>query len=67
MGPIMEHLESVLPEDAIICNGAGNFATWMHRFHRFRRFATQGAPTSGSMGYGVPAASRPNISFPSAR
>jgi len=55
MGPIMEHLEQVLPEDAIICNGAGNFATWMHRFHRYRRFNTQAAPTSGSMGYGLPA------------
>ena len=55
MGPIMAHLEKVLPEDAIICNGAGNFATWMHRFHRYRRFNTQAAPTSGSMGYGLPA------------
>ena len=55
MGPIMAHLESVLPEDVIICNGAGNFATWIHRFHRFRRFNSQAAPTSGSMGYGVPA------------
>ena len=51
----MSHLEAVLPEDAIICNGAGNFATWMHRFHRYRRFNTQAAPTSGSMGYGLPA------------
>ena len=51
----MEHLESVLPKDAIICNGAGNFATWMHRFHRYRGFNTQAAPTSGSMGYGLPA------------
>ncbi len=64
MGPIMEHLEKVLPEDAIICNGAGNFATWMHRFHRFRRFATQGAPTSGSMGYGVPAGVAAKHLFP---
>ncbi|MFC5387519.1 thiamine pyrophosphate-binding protein [Aquamicrobium segne] len=55
MGPIMNYLENVLPQDAIICNGAGNFATWMHRFHRFRRYNTQGAPTSGSMGYGLPA------------
>jgi acetolactate synthase-1/2/3 large subunit len=54
MGPIMAYLESVLPEDAIIANGAGNFATWIHRYHRFRRFNTQAAPTSGSMGYGVP-------------
>jgi acetolactate synthase-1/2/3 large subunit len=55
MGPIMEYLEETLPEDAIICNGAGNFAIWMHRFHRFRRYNTQAAPTSGSMGYGLPA------------
>ena len=55
MGPIMAHLEKVLPEDAIICNGAGNFATWMHRYHRYRRYNTQAAPTSGSMGYGLPA------------
>ena len=55
IGPIMSYLEGTLPEDVIICNGAGNFATWMHRFHRHRRFNTQAAPTSGSMGYGLPA------------
>ncbi|WP_336067925.1 thiamine pyrophosphate-binding protein [Nitratireductor rhodophyticola] len=64
MGPIMEYLESVLPEDAIFTNGAGNYATWVHRFHRFRRFATQGAPTSGSMGYGMPAAVAAKALFP---
>ncbi|MDN5928389.1 MAG: thiamine pyrophosphate-binding protein [Hyphomicrobiales bacterium] len=56
MGPIMKYLESVLPEDAVITNGAGNYATWIHRFYRFRRFGTQAAPTSGSMGFGTPAA-----------
>ncbi len=56
MGPIMAWLEETLPEDAIICNGAGNYATWIHRYHRFRRYNTQAAPTSGSMGYGTPAA-----------
>ena len=56
MGPIMRHLEHVLPENAILCNGAGNYATWVHRFHRFRLYGTQAAPTSGSMGYGTPAA-----------
>jgi acetolactate synthase-1/2/3 large subunit len=56
MGPIMDYLEKALPQDAILTNGAGNYATWVHRFHRFRRFATQAAPTSGSMGYGTPAA-----------
>ncbi|TEA77575.1 thiamine pyrophosphate-binding protein [Allopusillimonas ginsengisoli] len=56
MGQVMSHLASVLPSDAIMCNGAGNFATWLHRFHPFTRFGTQLAPTSGSMGYGLPAA-----------
>ena len=64
MGPIMEYLEGALPENAIICNGAGNFATWMHRFHRFRRYCTQAAPTSGSMGYGLPAGVGAKSVFP---
>ena len=45
-----------LPPDTIVANGAGNYATWVHRFYPFERFGTQLAPTSGSMGYGVPAA-----------
>lgn len=49
-------LRERLPADAVVCNGAGNFATWIHRYHRFRAFGTQLAPTSGSMGYGLPAA-----------
>ncbi|WP_029030332.1 thiamine pyrophosphate-binding protein [Salinarimonas rosea] len=56
MGAVMAHLGEVLPADAILCNGAGNYATWIHRFHAFTRYGTQLAPTSGSMGYGVPAA-----------
>ncbi len=56
MWDVMQHLESVLPPDAILTNGAGNYATWVHRFHRYRGFRTQLAPTSGAMGYGVPAA-----------
>lgn len=56
MGEIMLYLRDRLPADAIMTNGAGNYATWLHRFHRFTRFGTQAAPTSGSMGYGVPAA-----------
>lgn len=56
MAEIMVYLNARLPADAILCNGAGNYATWVHRFYRFRRFGTQLAPTSGSMGYGVPAA-----------
>jgi len=64
MGPIMDYLEKTLPEDAIITNGAGNYATWVHRFHRFRRFGTQAAPTSGSMGFGTPAAVAAKGLFP---
>ena len=52
----MKHLGEVMPADAIITNGAGNFAAWLHRFSRHRACRTQLAPTSGAMGYGWPAA-----------
>jgi acetolactate synthase I/II/III large subunit len=55
-GEALTWLRERLPEDAIICNGAGNYAIWVQRYLRFRRFGTQLAPTSGSMGYGLPAA-----------
>ncbi|WP_246270797.1 thiamine pyrophosphate-binding protein [Hongsoonwoonella zoysiae] len=64
MSDVVEWLEANLPEDAILTNGAGNYATWIHRFHRFRRFMTQLAPTSGSMGYGLPAAVAAKLKFP---
>ncbi len=56
MWEVMQHLARTLPADAILTNGAGNYATWLHRFHRYGGFRTQLAPTSGAMGYGVPAA-----------
>ena len=59
MWEVMQELERVLPKNAILSNGAGNYATWLHRFHRYHAragFRTQLAPTSGAMGYGVPAA-----------
>ncbi|MBM3598673.1 MAG: thiamine pyrophosphate-binding protein [Alphaproteobacteria bacterium] len=56
MGEVMAELRARLPADAILCNGAGNYAVWAHRFYQFREFGTQLAPTSGAMGYGVPAA-----------
>ena len=56
MTSAMLWLRDRLPEDAIVTNGAGNYAIWPGRFLRFRRFGTQLAPTSGSMGFGVPAA-----------
>ncbi len=64
MGPIMTWIEANTTGDTIFTNGAGNYATWLHRFHRFRRFATQAAPTSGSMGYGLPAAVAAKRLFP---
>jgi acetolactate synthase-1/2/3 large subunit len=53
---VIAWLRDRLPEDAVICNGAGNYSIWLHRFLRYRRFGTQLGPTSGSMGYGTPAA-----------
>jgi acetolactate synthase-1/2/3 large subunit len=56
LGAVMVWLRENVPEDTILCNGAGNYAAWIHRFYRFRRLGTHVAPTSASMGYGVPAA-----------
>lgn len=53
---VMQTLREKLPADTIVANGAGNFATWAHRFWRYGPMRTQLAPTSGAMGYGVPAA-----------
>ncbi len=49
-------LRDHVPADTILCNGAGNYASWIHRFYRFRNYMTHVAPTSASMGYGMPAA-----------
>jgi acetolactate synthase-1/2/3 large subunit len=56
LGEIMIWLRENLAAGSILCNGAGNFNTWMHRFYRVRGFGTQLGPVSGSMGYGTPAA-----------
>jgi acetolactate synthase-1/2/3 large subunit len=56
LSEIMIWLRDHLPADAILCNGAGNYSGWIHRFYRFRRFNTQMATVCGFMGYGVPAA-----------
>jgi acetolactate synthase-1/2/3 large subunit len=55
-GEAIKALRAALPDDTIVCNGAGNFAIWLHRYWRYRAHATELAPTSGSMGYGLPAA-----------
>jgi acetolactate synthase-1/2/3 large subunit len=54
LGECIAHLRVRVP-DAIVTNGAGNFSAWVHRFWRWHDYPTQLAPTSGAMGYGVPA------------
>jgi len=56
LGEIMVWLRDNLPPDAIMTQGAGNFSGWVHRFYRVRRFGGLVGATSGSMGYGLPAA-----------
>ncbi len=57
-------MRDALPEDSIICNGAGNFSGWWHRYWPYEGFPSQLAPTNGSMGYGVPAAVAAALRFP---
>ncbi len=65
MPEIVALLQKHLPEDAVVTNGAGNFASWMHRFFKYRGLVkghkTQLAPTVGAMGYGVPAGIAANL------
>ena len=57
-------MRAMLPADTIICNGAGNFAGWWHRYWRYDAYPGQLAPTCGAMGYGVPAAVAAALRFP---
>ena len=65
MPAIVGLLKKHLPEDAVLTNGAGNFASWMHRFFKHHGLVkghkTQLAPTVGAMGYGVPAGIAANL------
>ena len=61
---VVRHLSEVLPADAIITNGAGIYSSWGHRFYRFHKFPSQLGPTSGAMGYGMPAAISAKLVFP---
>jgi acetolactate synthase-1/2/3 large subunit len=56
LGPCVAAMRDKLPPETIICNGAGNFSGWWHRYWRYGPAPTQLAPTSGTMGYGLPAA-----------
>jgi acetolactate synthase-1/2/3 large subunit len=64
MAKIVGWLADTLPDDAILTNGAGNYAIWLHRFFRYKRRGTQLAPTSGAMGYGLPAAIAAGVRHP---
>lgn len=64
MRAVMEYLIENLDSDAVICNGAGNYSGWIHRFWPFREYSTQLASTSGSMGYGLPAAIAAKLAAP---
>ncbi len=65
MHAIVMSLQKHLPADTVLTNGAGNFASWVHRFFKYpglaKGYKTQAAPTSGAMGYGVPAGIAANI------
>ena len=56
LGPCVAAMRAALPADTIVCNGAGNYSGWWHRYWRYGVMPTQLAPTSGTMGYGLPAA-----------
>jgi acetolactate synthase I/II/III large subunit len=64
MPEIMAALRQTLPADAIVTNGAGNYSAWCNRFYSYRAFRSQLAPTSGSMGYGLPAAVAAKLEHP---
>jgi acetolactate synthase-1/2/3 large subunit len=52
---VVAAVTAALPAEGIVVNDAGNFSGWVHRYHRFRLPGTQAAPSSGAMGYAVPA------------
>ncbi|GAO38799.1 putative acetolactate synthase large subunit [Sphingomonas changbaiensis NBRC 104936] len=56
LGQCVLAMREAMPADTIICNGAGNFSGWWHRYWLYEGYGTQLAPTAGAMGYGVPAA-----------
>ncbi len=64
LGLCVKAMREALPADTIICNGAGNFAGWWHRYWRYEAYPGQLAPTCGAMGYGVPAAVAASLRFP---
>jgi acetolactate synthase I/II/III large subunit len=64
MPEIMAAMRERLPAEAFVTNGAGNYSAWCNRFYSYRAFRSQLAPTSGSMGYGLPAAIAAKLEHP---
>jgi acetolactate synthase I/II/III large subunit len=64
LSQVVAYLRERLPADAIVTNGAGNYTAWIHRFYQYGTFRTQLAPTSGAMGYGLPAAIAAKLRYP---
>lgn len=64
MAACVKIMRDMLPADSIICNGAGNFSGWWHRYWRYAGYPSQLAPTAGAMGYGVPAAVAAALRYP---
>jgi acetolactate synthase-1/2/3 large subunit len=64
LAEVVAYLSKNLPSDSILTNGAGNYAIWLHRYYRYRNPRTELAPTSGAMGYGLPAAIAAKIRHP---
>ncbi len=61
---VIKWLSDNLGDDAVLTNGAGNYAAWLHRYFVYKQHGTQLAPTSGSMGYGFPAAISASLEYP---
>ena len=64
MEQVILNLDGLLPEDAILTNGAGNYAGFLHRYFVYKQFRTQLGPTCGAMGYGLPAAIAAKLAQP---
>ncbi|WP_072392723.1 thiamine pyrophosphate-dependent enzyme [Hyphomicrobium sp. CS1GBMeth3] len=66
LADVVRTVSELLPENGVVTNGAGNYSQWVHRYFEFKGYHTGLAPTSGSMGYGLPAAIAAKLARPDA-
>ncbi len=64
LSEVVRWLSANLPDDAFVTNGAGNASAFLHRYFEYKNYGTQVASTSGSMGYGLPAAIAAKLECP---